>query len=137
MSAVATIAIADGAATPVTHNFVPSRVAPELVTYQDRSAGVVVGFNTLTVGTRYADKKNQAQKVSVRLVLPTLAVTSPATGTGIQPLPTAAFECFANVDFVLPAGSSTQNRKDLWTMFKNAVANSVIQAAVVDLDPPY
>jgi len=137
MATVAAIVINDGATTPVAHTFSPSRVAPELVTYQDRSAGVVAGFNILSVGTRYADKKNGAQKVTVRMALPQLAVTAPTTTTGIQPVPVAAFECFANIEFVLPSPSSVQNRKDLITLVKNCLANAAIYSAVVDLDPPY
>lgn len=137
MSQVSNIVINDGATTPVAHTFSPSRVAPDLVTYQDRSAGVVAGFNILTIGTRFADKKNGAQKVTVRIALPTLAVTAPTTTTGIQPVPTAAYECFANIEFVLPSPSSVQNRKDLLAFVKNSIAHAVIQSAVVDLDPPF
>jgi hypothetical protein len=137
MAQVSNIVINDGATTPVAHTFAPSRVAPELVTYQDRSAGVVAGFNILTIGTRFADKKNGAQKVTIRLALPTLAVTAPTTTTGIQPVPVAAYECFASIEFVLPSASSVQNRKDLITLVKNALANATINSAVVDLDPPY
>lgn len=137
MSQVSNIVINDGASTPVAHTFAPSRVAPDLVTYQDRSAGVVAGFNILTIGTRYADKKNGAQKVTVRLALPTLAVTAPTTSTGIQPVPVAAFECFASVELVLPSASSSQNRKDLLTLVKNLLSHQVLTDAVVDLNPPY
>lgn len=137
MSQVTNIVIADGATTPVNHTFAPSRVSPELVTYQDRSAGIVAGFNILSIGTRYADKRNGAQKVTVRLALPTLAVTAPTTTTGIQPVPVAAFECFASIEFVLPSASSPQNRKDLWVLVKNLLANVTIENAVVNLDPAY
>jgi hypothetical protein len=137
MSSVSNIVIADGATTPVNHTFAPSRVAPELVSYQDRSAGVVAGFNILTIGTRFATKQNGAQKVTVRLTLPTLAVTAPTTTTGIQPAPVAAYECFFAGEFVLPSGSTTQNRKDLLALVKNLMAASVLDDAVVDLDPPF
>lgn len=137
MSQVSNIVINDGATTPVAHTFQPSRVATELAIYQDRSAGVIAGFNILSIGTRFADKKNGAQKVTVRLALPTLAVTAPTTTTGIQPVPVAAYECFANIEFVLPSPSSVQNRKDLLALVKNLLATSVITDAVVDLNPPY
>lgn len=136
MAQVSNIVINDGATTPVAHTFAPSRVAPELVTYQDRAAGVVAGFNTLTIGTRYADKKNGAQKVTIRMALPTLAVTAPTTTTGIQPVPTAAYECFFAGEFVMPNGSTPQNRKDLLALVKNLIAHAVVQAAVQDLDSP-
>lgn len=137
MAQVTSIVINDGATTPVAHTFAPSRVAADLVSYQDRSAGIVAGFNILTIGTRFADKKNGAQKVTVRLALPTLAVTAPTTTTGIQPVPVAAYECFASIEFVLPSPSSVQNRKDLLALVKNLMANGAIDNAVVNLDPPY
>lgn len=137
MSAVSNIVANDGATTPVAHTFNPARVAPELVTYQDRSAGVVVGFNTLTIGTRYASGGNNGQKVTMKLVLPTLAVSAPTTGTGIQPNPTAAYTCLASVEFVLPSACSTQNRKDLLALLKNVLAATVVQQAVENLDPPF
>jgi len=137
MSQVSSIVINDGATTPVAHTFAPSRVAVDLVTYQDRSAGVVAGFNILTIGTRFADKRNSAQKVTVRLALPTLAVTAPTTTTGIQPVPVAAYECFASVEFVLPSACSLQNRKDLLALVKNLLATTVISDAVQDLNPPF
>lgn len=137
MSQVSNIVINDGASTPVAHTFAPSRVAVDLVTYQDRSAGIVAGFNILTIGTRFADKKNGAQKVTVRMALPTLAVTAPTTSTGIQPVPVAAYECFASVEFVLPSASTVQNRKDLLALVKNLLATSVISDSVQDLNPPY
>ena len=137
MAQVTSIVINDGATTPVAHTFAPSRVAADLVSYQDRSAGIVAGFNILTIGTRFADKKNGAQKVTVRLALPTLAVTAPTTTTGIQTVPVAAYECFASIEFVLPSPSSVQNRKDLLALVKNLMANGAIDNAVVNLDPPY
>jgi hypothetical protein len=136
MAQVSNIVVNDGAATPVAHTFKPSRVSPELVTYQDRAAGVVAGFNILTIGTRYADKRNTAQKVTVRMALPTLAVTAPTTTTGIQPVPVAAYECFFAGEFVLPSACTPQNRKDLLALVKNTLANATITAAVEDLDSP-
>lgn len=137
MSAVANVVINDGQATPVAHTFQPARVAPELVMYQDRSPAVAVGFNILTVGTRYASNQNNGQKVTLKIVAPTLAVTAPTTGTGIQPNPTVAYTCLCSMEFVLPSVSTLQNRKDILAFAKNLLASTVVQDAVQDLNPPY
>jgi len=105
--------------------------------YQDRSAAVVAGYNVLTIGTRYASAQNSGQKVTLKIVAPTLAVTAPTTGTGIQPNPVAAYNCLATVEFVLPAASSLQNRKDILAFVKNLMSASVVSDAVQDLNPPY
>lgn len=137
MSAVGNIVINDGATTPVSHTFAVARVAPELVTYQDRSAAVVAGFNVITIGTRYANGNNSGQKVTLKIVAPTLAVTAPTTGTGIQPNPVAAYSHLATVEFLLPAAGTTQNRKDLLAFVKNLLAAQVVTDAVQDLNPPF
>jgi hypothetical protein len=137
MSAVSNVVINDGATTPVAHTFNPARVSPELVTYQDRSAAVVAGYNVLTIGTRYASNGNSGQKVTLKIVAPTLAVTAPTTGTGIQPNPVAAYSCLATVEFVLPSASTLQNRKDILAFVKNLMAQTVVSQAVQDLDPPF
>jgi len=137
MSAVTSVVLNDGLATPVAHTFSPARVAPDLVMYQDRSAQVVAGYNVLTIGTRYASNGNSGQKVTMKIVRPTLAVTAPTTGTGIQPNPVAAYSCLGTIEFVLPSASSLQDRKDILAYVKNLLASTVVSQAVQDLDPPY
>lgn len=140
MPAIGNIVIADGQATPVNHTFSPVGIsADNVATFNDRSAGIPIGYNALTMSLRQPSKNGSARnfKAQLKLVLPTLEVTSPSTSTGIQPAPTKAYDCMAVVEFVLPERSSLQNRKDLLTLLKNALATTVTTAVVQDLENVY
>ena len=56
---------------------------------------------------------------------------------GIQPAPTKAYESMAVVEFVLPERTSLQNRIDLLTMLKTALATSMVTSVVQDLENVY
>lgn len=138
MSSIANIVINDGAATPVAHTYAPVGFpAQDQAKWEDRSAGVIEGFSSLRMTTRRASSNNSGQRVSIQLDLPVLAQTSPSTSTGIQPNPTRAYTLIASAEFVLPKGSTMQNRKDLLALLKNALANAVVTEAVQDLNPPF
>lgn len=140
MPAIGNIVIADGQTTPVNHTFSPVGINSDMVAfYDDRSAGIAIGYNALSVSLRKPTNgaTNRNFKAQLKLVLPTLEVTSPSTSTGIQPAPTKAYDAMVTVEFVLPERSSTQNRKDLLTMLKNALAHSTIQSVVQDLENVY
>lgn len=139
MSDMINIVINDGATpTPVAHTFAPNGfTGVDQAVWQDRATGIIDGFSTLRMTTRRASSKNSGTRVSFQLDLPVLAQTSPSTSTGIQPNPTRAYTLIASAEFVLPKGSSIQNRKDLLTLFKNALANAVVTEAVIDYNPPH
>lgn len=137
MSAISNIVINDAQATPVAHTFAPARQSGDLVEWHDRSTGYVAGFKKLSMLTRFASAQNAGQRITIKVVDPTLAVTAPASGTGVQPNPVAAYTTLASVEFLLPTASSLQNRKDILAYVKNLLSNSQIVAAVENLDAPY
>lgn len=133
MPAIANIVIADGQPTPVNRTFAPLMVDKNGVAmHENRSTGIQIGYDTLSIGLRRATSEVANNKLTVKLVLPTLEVTSPSTATGIQPAPTKAYECSAFVDFVLPARSTAQNREDLVKLLKNALADGGVIATCVE-----
>nr|QDH91129.1 MAG: hypothetical protein H1Bulk30948_000001 [Leviviridae sp.] len=139
MPALASISLADGQPTPVVRVFAPVGIDTNLVaTYENRSTGIAVGYDGLSVGMRRPSKGNRNYKHTVRLTLPTLEVTSPSTSSGIQPAPTKAFDCFVSVEFVNPERCTTQNRKDLVTLLRNALAaGGVVDTCVQNLESVY
>lgn len=139
MPALANIVIADGQPTPVNRTFAPLMVDKAGVAWhENRVSGVQIGYDQLTIGLRRATNLVTNNKLSVKLVLPTLEVTSPSTSTGIQPAPTLAYATTAFVEFVLPARSTSQNRKDLITLLRNAfVAGGVIATCVENIEGEY
>lgn len=140
MPAIGNIVIADGATTPVSHTFSPVGINSDMVAFfDDRSAGIALGYNNLSISLRkpQSGAKTRNYKAHLKLVLPTLEVTSPSTASGIQPAPTKAYDAMASVEFILPERSSTQNRKDLLTLLKNALAHATVTAVVQDLENVY
>jgi hypothetical protein len=140
MPAIASLVANDGATTPVAHTFSPVGINADMVAqYDDRSPGVAVGYNSLTVSLRKPSNGSTSRnyKAVIKLVLPTLEITSPSTSTGISPQPTKAFDCLANVEFVFSERSSLQNRKDLLALVKNILAHATITSVVQDLENVY
>jgi hypothetical protein len=139
MPAIAPIVIYNGATPPVGHSFVPESITGDVATWSDRVAGVAVGFSYITQQVRKPVKGSQSKvyKVTQKVWVPTLEVTSPSTGTGIQPAPTKAYDCMCIMEWLLPERSITANRLDLWAFVTNSLASAQLKAAVVDLDPVY
>lgn len=138
MPAIGNVVISDGATTPVAHTFAPVGIDGTVATYADRSGGIPVGYWTLSIGLREPVKNGAAvYKVTAKLLLPILEQTSPSTATGIQPAPTVGYTMAANVEFLLPARSTLQNRKDVLALCKNALANGLFTSVVENLENIY
>lgn len=137
MAAVAPIVINDGAATPVAHTFNPSRQSGDLFEFTDRVSGVAAGFNKISVLTRYGAASNAGQRVTMKVTVPTLAVTAPSSGTGVQPNPTAAYTGLATIEFLIPNASDAVARANLLAYVKNLMATSFVANMIQNLDAPY
>jgi len=139
MGAITSIVINDGATTPVAHTFAPESIIGEIATWTDKVTGIAVGYSYITQSVRKPVKGSQTKvyKVTHKLWVPSLEVTSPATGTGIQPAPTKAYDCTCVVEWLLPERSITQDRKNLYAFAKNFLATSIPKVSVEDLEPVY
>jgi hypothetical protein len=62
-----------------------------LTRWQEQTAAYAVGYSDLALISKPAMGNQPTQTVSLRMTLPTLDVTAPATGTGIQPAPSVAY----------------------------------------------
>lgn len=85
------ITLTDGASTPVNRVFTPAKRDGIVYRWDNRSSGIIAGYDQLTISTRLPSKAAKATKVQMRLAVPTLEQTSPSTATGIQPAPTVAY----------------------------------------------
>ncbi|DAD50015.1 coat protein [ssRNA phage Gephyllon.4_21] len=132
MAAIANIVINDGKASPVAHTFAPvtSSDPNGVALWTDRATGIAVGFPVISLKLRQPTKTSRVFKLSSKVKLPVLNVTSPATGTGIQPLPSVAYNIEANIEFSMPEASLLADRKDFFAFVKNYMANAVWTAAV-------
>lgn len=138
MSAFAPITLADGQATPVTHTFSPVNIDSVGVSkLVDRSGGIAIGFPALTISVRSPSKGSKNYRVIAKVVVPTLEVTSPSTGTGIQPAPMKAYDILGTLEFVLPERSTLAERKNVFAYVKNLMANANLVNAVETFEAIY
>lgn len=135
MPAIAQIVLNDGT---VNHNFDPLGIdANYVASYENRTSGIQIGYESLSVGFRRANTKSRNNKVTVRLSLPTLEVTSPSTMTGIQPQPTKAYDVFASVDFVFPERCTTAERSNIRQMLIDALGEAAVASVIENLESIY
>lgn len=134
MAAIAAITLNDGQGAPVAHTFSPVTITGDVAKWADRSGGIAVGYPIMTMGLRPPTNGSKVYKATIRIMVPTLEVTSPATGSGIQPAPTKGYDCAFMGEFLLPERSSKPNRQDVFAYVKNVFANSTLKSLVEDLE---
>lgn len=137
MAAIAPIILPDGQIAPVNRTFGPVNIIDDVARWADRSNGISVGFPTLTHSLRAPTKGSRAYKLTTKVVLPVLEVTSPSTGSGIQPAPTKAYDLIATIEIILPERSTKAQRQEILAYSKNFLAHAVVKAAVEDYESVY
>lgn len=138
MPANASIAVLDGEAVQVNHIFdvhTGQNGSEPSVNYE-KTSGIFTGFSRLTTLVRRSES-NKATRVSIQLSRPTLAVTAPATGSGIQPNPTVAYTTLGKIDLVFPDSCTLQERRNMRRMIGYLMVNATIASAIDDLAPIY
>jgi len=136
MANIASIVLADGQGTPVSRTFTYSHRENGVVTWVERSQGVSAGFRKITCGFRPANGRNGGYKVHLRVQDPRLAVTAPASGSGIQPNPVAAYFTVGELVWLLPEATDAQARKDAYAFLKNLAANTDVKNIIENLEAP-
>jgi hypothetical protein len=138
MTAIAALTLADGQATPANHTFSPVKVdAAGVAKWVDRSGGIALGYPTITLSMREPSKSSRNYRVTRKIVIPVLEVTSPSTATGIQPAPTLAYNMIQSTEWVLPERSTLAQRNDLIAYAKNFDATAVLTESVKNFETVY
>jgi len=106
----------------------PSRDGSMVSRWQERTAAYSIGYSDLILVSRPAMGGNALQTMSLRLVMPTLDVTSPATGTGIQPAPSVAYNTEVKVEAKLPTRGTEAERWEIHARSVSAFSNAVFLA---------
>lgn len=100
-------------------------VAPGVARWENRAAGIAVGFPVLTMSVRPPSKTSRVYKVTSKLSIPTLEQTSASTSTGIQPAPTRAYDCAIVIEALLPERSTRAERVILLSQALSLFAGTV------------
>lgn len=146
MPTIANITINDGLATPVAHTFKPVNIdAQDVSHYEDMVSGIPLGYGRLSISLRRpstslapgANSRLAVFRCKMKLEIPTLEVTSPSTGSGIQAAPTVSHTTLFTGEFVLPARGTLQERKDILAYAKNLLSNAIATDVAVNLENLY
>jgi hypothetical protein len=124
--------------TPVAHTFNPVRIDKDgIAKHADRSSGIPVGYPTLDLQLKEPVSGSPVYKAVVHIDVPTLAQTSPSTGSGIQPNPTKAYSHRAKLELWLPAVGTLQERKNILEYIENCLALTPIRQMIENLEAIY
>lgn len=146
MPAFGNVVINNGAASPVAKTFEPVNIDQNDVSHlAESSGGIPIGYGRLSFSLREpvggikagSNSSSGVYKCLMKLEIPTLEVTSPSTGSGLQPAPTVAFVTMAKLEFMIPARATEAERKDILAYAKNLLAHSISTDLVVGLKNIY
>lgn len=130
MPQASVLTINDGAATPVAHSFTPRGfVGPQFTTFVDLDNDTPAGRPILSVAMDPASSKRNTNRIKITFAYPKLA-TSAIDGSE-RVVYTARF----SADCIVPNDMNTEDREHFAAFIKNALANSVVNGYISDLDP--
>lgn len=132
MPSNAAIAIADGATTPVTHTYSPTKIdMNNIATFQERVSGVPIGYPTITWSLRAPTKGGSTYKLSGKLTQPKVIDVTDTSGKTVK---TVDYVNLATVELVLSEKSTKQERTDIRVLMSNLLKNAVIVTSSDDLE---
>lgn len=112
MSAVATIAIQDGAATPVTHSFFPIQAGKLAIWRENLSSLPLIAQGMISLQL-VLDAKGGMNKVYKVLELPAQETQTGANSQGYTAAAKIAYTHKAKTEYFLPSRGTSAQRKDL------------------------
>lgn len=98
--------------------------------WQEQSAISAIGFSDVVLKSRPIGPGVELQRINGSLSIPTLDVTAPATGTGIQPAPSVAYAMDFTFGFKLPTRGTTAEKWELFFRAKDLMTKAFIEAMV-------
>jgi len=127
-----TLAIADGASTPVVHTFYPSRIdTNNVAAFQERISGVPVGFPTITWSLRAPTSNSPAYKLSGKLTQPKVITTTDTSGKTVT---SVDYSNLGTIELIVSERSTKQERTDLRVLLSNLLKATPIVSSVDDLE---
>lgn len=130
MSAIANVVLTDATpVTPVDYTWVPSKIEGNLATWREsaRFNGVVDGESVLTLSVVRPTGGSKVTKVRAKLVIPYLDSTTNAV----------KYSMTADLTFLVPNGSTAQDRLDLSAFIGDMMTSSVVKDSLEGLDNIY
>jgi hypothetical protein len=125
------ITLYDGQATPVAHVFNPrGQVGPSLTTLVNDESTTSAGSMKFALG--FSGPSNERKTNRVRITF-----SMPHEATDADGVTRVAYTGRFNADVIIPEEMTSAERADLAAFCSNAVAHTITQGYVADLDPMY
>jgi hypothetical protein len=127
------------------------KATPGVFRWVDRSGGIPIAFPSYTIRVRAPSQGDPNYRVDEKISLPIPNITSPSTGSGIQPLPSIGYEYVCNRGYKLPQAGTEAERVAFHSLCASFGADacsasdgapidltgSPMRAAIITLDGPY
>jgi hypothetical protein len=127
------------------------KATPGVFRWVDRSGGIPIAFPSYTIRVRPPSQGDPNYRIDEKISLPIPNITSPSTGSGIQPLPSVGYEYVCNRGYKIPAAGTTAERTVFLSLCASFTSDYIsasdavpsdptgapLRAAVVNLDAPY
>ncbi len=98
--------------------------------WQEQSSTSAIGYSDIVVKSRPIKPGVELQRVNGSLSMPTLDITAPASGTGIQPAPSVAYSNDFTFGFKLPTRGTTAEKWELFARAKDLMTEAFLEAMV-------
>jgi hypothetical protein len=129
MPAIATLAINDGQAAPVSHNYDPVTTDGSQAKWADRSPTIPSGFRTISHEVLPPANGRTVHKITCGFYIPVVA-----TVAGVD---TVVRYSSGQVILNVAADSLLQERKDLLAYVANFLGNATVKTSIQNLEPFY
>jgi hypothetical protein len=129
MPAIATLAINDGQAAPVSHNYDPVTTDGSQAKWADRSPTIPSGFRTISHEVLPPANGRTVHKITCGFYIPVVA-----TVAGVD---TVVRYSSGQVVLNVAADSLLQERKDLLAYVANFLGNATVKTSIQNLEPFY
>lgn len=130
------IVIADGATAPASKTFDPTRPQQGdlAAVWTNKDTANPLGYRRITLVNKV--RQDGGSKVDITIADPVLAIVDGACCVD-KNVPAVSYTDFANISFVIPIGSTVQDRKDILAFAKNLLSNPQVIATVVNNEVIY
>lgn len=129
MSDVQTLAILDGAATPVSQDFLPESVSSDQVDYRQQTETSYYANPSITISRRRPSAQNGNFKATIKVKVPVM-------DTSVTPA-VLSHEMLASLDVVYSGNDIDADRSDLIAFMTNAISTTQFKNALKGNDFPF
>lgn len=126
-------------------------LGPGVNSWVNRAGGQAINYPRYNISIRRPVGNSRNFRIKETISLPVPNITSPSTATGIQPVPSKAFEMIATREYVIPEAAALADRKAFFALCAtfmsdtiyaldgspNAVSGAPLKAAIETLEQPY